>query len=137
MWSSRRISEWIDDILSDMEEEFRPLWRAAERCLEPLVDVSITEDDVIVTVDLPCVLKKEDISLNVSEDSLEIKAVMHRNIRWDRWGTIQKEIGFDSFKKIVRLPAKVNPTKAKAKFRGGILTVILPRVRKKFTVKIK
>ncbi|MFQ6135401.1 MAG: Hsp20/alpha crystallin family protein [Nitrososphaerales archaeon] len=137
MWRSRRISDWIDEVFSDIEEEFRPLWNEAERCLEPLVDVSTTEDEVVVTVDLPCVVNKEDISLNVSEESLEVKAVMHRAVKWERWGTVQKDIGFNSFRKVVRLPDKVDPAEAKAKFSRGILTVTLPRVRKKFDIKIE
>lgn len=137
MWRSRRISNWIDEVFSDLDEEFRPLWNESERCLEPLVDISTTEDEVILTVDLPCVTSKDDISLNVSEESLEVKAIMHRTLKWEKWGTVQKDIGFNSFRKILRLPEKVDPAKANAKFSSGILTVTLPRVRKKFNVKIE
>ncbi len=136
MWRSRRISNWIDEMFSDLEEEFRPLWSVSERCLEPLFDISTTEDELIVTVDLPCVDDKKDIALHMIEDSLEVKAAIHLPIRWDRWGTVQKEIRFDSYKKMIRLPEKVEPAKAKAKFSNGILTVTLPRVRKKFSVKV-
>lgn len=129
--------DWVDEVISELEEEFRPLWSAAEGCLEPLVDVSKTDNSVVVTVDLPCVASKEDISLNVSENSLEVKAVLHRNLRWERWGTSQKAIEFNSFKTIIHLPAKVNPAKAKARFAAGILMVTLPRVQKKIGLKVE
>jgi HSP20 family protein len=133
---NRRILEWVDEVLRDIDEEFHPLWNAAEGCLEPLVDISSTEDTLIVTVDLPCVAKKEDISINASIDSLEVKATLHQNLRWNRWGTSQKEIEFGSFKTTVRLPVKVDPEKSRATFVGGILTVTLPRIQKKFSLKI-
>jgi HSP20 family protein len=136
MWRNHRSMDWFE-VLRDIEDEFRPLWRGAEGCLEPLVDVSTTDDNLMVTVDLPCVAKKEDISLNVSEVSLEVKATLHQNLRWERWGTSQKEIEFNSFRTTVRLPAKVDPEKSTARFAGGILTVTLPRVRKKFSLKIE
>ncbi len=136
MAGGRRSVDWVDEAINEFEEEFKPLWRASESCLEPLVDISMTNDDVIVTVDLPCVAKKDNISLSFVDDSLEIKAALHQNFRWERWGTSQRHIEFSSFKTIVHLPVKVNPQKAKAKFTGGILTVILPRAQKRIGLKI-
>ena len=136
LWRSRRLSDWIDEVFGDVEE-FSPLWNESEKCLEPLVDISTTEDEVIVTLDLPCVSSKKDISLNVSEKALEVNADMHRTIKWERWGTVQKDMAFSSFKKVLHLFEKVDPAKVKAKFSGGILTVTLPRIRKRFKVDIE
>ena len=128
--------DWIDEFINEVEDEFTPLWSASEGCLEPLVDVSMTEANVIVTVDLPCVSSKNDISLSIIDGSLEVKAVLNRNLKWERWGASQKHVEFKSFKTVVHLPVKVNPETAKAKFTGGILTVTLPISRKKIGVKI-
>ena len=129
--------DWVDEVIDEFDEEFRPLWSASESCLEPLVEMSTTDDNVVVTVDLPCVASKDDISLSVTDNSLEVKAVLHQNMRWERWGTSQKHIEFNSFKTMVHLPVKVNTEKAKAKFTSGILTVILPRAQKKIGLKIE
>ncbi|MCL4435846.1 MAG: Hsp20/alpha crystallin family protein [Thaumarchaeota archaeon] len=128
--------DWIDEVIDEFDEQFRPLWSASESCLEPLVDVSTTDDNVVVTVDLPCVASKDDISLSVTNNSLEVKAVLHRNMKWERWGTSQKHIAFNSFKTLIDLPVKVNTAKAKAKFTSGILTITLPRAQKKIGLKI-
>ncbi|MBI2937207.1 MAG: Hsp20/alpha crystallin family protein [Thaumarchaeota archaeon] len=129
--------DWVDEVIDEFDEEFRPLWSASESCLEPLLDVSTTDDNVVVTVDLPCVTSKDDISLSVTDNSLEVKAVLHQNLKWERWGTSQKHIEFNSFKTMIHLPVKVNTEKARAKFTSGILTVTLPRAQKKIGLKIE
>jgi HSP20 family protein len=133
----RSLWGWIEDLLAEVEGAIvRPSWNSADRCLEPLVEIENRENEIIVTVDLPCVDKKEDISLEVSEDTLEIKATLKKAIRWERWGMVQKNIEFTAFKKIVTLPEKVKPEEASAVFKRGVLRVRLPKARRKFTLKI-
>jgi HSP20 family protein len=132
----RSLWGWIEDLLAEVEGAIRPSWSSAERCLEPLVEIENRENEIIVSVDLPCVEKKEDISLEVSEDTLEIRAALKRAIRWERWGVVQKNIEFTAFKKVVALPEKVKPEEATAIFKRGVLRVRLPKARRKFTLKI-
>ncbi|MCP8321354.1 MAG: Hsp20/alpha crystallin family protein [archaeon] len=105
------MSDWIDEIFEEFEELMRPSWDAAEKCLEPLVNIEDRYDEIVVTVDLPCVESSEDIDLNVTEDILEIIARMKEAIRWERWGTSQRHLEFKTFRKSIRLPEKVNPEK--------------------------
>jgi HSP20 family protein len=121
--------------LDEIEGAIKPSWDSADRCLEPLVEIENRENEIIVTVDLPCV-EKEDISLEVSEDALEIRAALKRAIKWERWGVVQKNIEFTAFKKVVILPEKVKPEEATAIFKRGVLKVRLPKARRKFTLKI-
>lgn len=122
--------------LYNFEYDFHPLWNISHNCLEPLFEMIRNENELIVTVDLPCVLKKDDIKLSISEDSLEISATTNKELKWEKWGTVQKQVRFNSFKKIIQLPERVEPSKAKAKFSNGILKIILPRIHNKFSVKI-
>jgi len=131
------LSDWIDEIFEEFEELMRPSWDAAEKCLEPLVNIEDRYDEIVVTVDLPCVESSEDIDLNVTEDILEIIARMKEAIRWERWGTSQRHLKFETFRKSIRLPEKVNPEGSRAMFRNGVLKVSLPKVRKRFTIKIQ
>lgn len=137
MSERRGIWGWIEDLLAEVEGAIpRPSWSASDRCLEPLVEVENRENEIIVTVDLPCVDKKEDISLEVSEDTLEIKAMLKHAIRWEKWGMVQKNIEFTAFKKVITLPEKVKPEEATAIFKRGVLRIRLPKARRKFTLKI-
>jgi HSP20 family protein len=131
-------SWWIRDWFGFEEEELeRPSWDAQDRCLEPLVEIQEREDEVIVTIDLPCVESKEDISLDVTEDTLYLEARFSRSLRWEIWGTIQRRIEFTSFRKAIRLPAKVKPDDAKAEFKSSVLRVVLPKAVKKVKIKVE
>tara|TARA_B100000315_G_scaffold88062_1_gene80835 strand:- start:860 stop:1273 length:414 start_codon:yes stop_codon:yes gene_type:complete len=132
----RKLSNLNDDTFDDIYEGMHPLWSESEKCLEPLIEVSTGQNEITVTVDLPCVANKEDISLKISNDTLEIKAVLHHSVKWERWGTVQRDILFDSFKKIIVLPKQVDPTNVKAKFINHLLIINIPIIRQKFNIKI-
>ncbi len=132
------MSEWIDEFLGHAYSELmHPSWDAVGKYLEPLVNIEDKEDQIVVTADLPYVEDKNDISIDVAEDSLEIRAEIKKAIRWERWGTVQKHIWFKSFRKFIKLPSKVDPEKSRAIFRRGILEISLPKVRRKLTIKIQ
>jgi HSP20 family protein len=132
------LSDWIDEIFEQaFGELMSPSWDAVGKCLVPLINVEDKEDGIVVTVDLPCIKSKEDIDLNVTEDNLEITARMKKAIRWERWGTSQRHLEFQTFRRFIKFPEKVDPENSRAVFRNGILKVSLPKVRKKFTIKIQ
>jgi len=138
MWRRRKLSDWIDEFFEQAYSELMsPSWDAIKRCLVPLINIEDKEDEIVVTADLPCVESKEDIDLNVTEDNLEIIAKMKEAIRWERWGTSQRHLEFQTFRKSIRLPEKVNSEGSRAVFRNGVLKVSLPKVRKRFTIKIQ
>ncbi len=137
MSERRGIWGWIEDLLAEVEGAMiRPSWSASDRCLEPLVEVENRENEIIITADLPCVEKKEDISLEVSEDLLEIKAMLKQAVKWEKWGVVQKNIEFTAFKKVVALPERVKPEEASAVFKRGVLRIKLPKARRKFSLKV-
>ncbi len=78
----------------------------------PLTDVQETDDEVLVTVDVPGV-KKEEINLNVR----------------DRTMTIDVQ-GKRKYKTTVELPSTVNPNEADASYNNGILEVKLKKEEK-------
>lgn len=107
-------------------ESYNPSWDTERRCLNPLVEVRETDDEMIVTVDLPFV-KKENIELSVTEDLLKIKAQMDRDIRFKSWGGVHRKIKFNSFRRSIKFPSKVDPDQTKAEFKNGYLRVIVKK----------
>ena len=81
---------------------------------EPLTDIIEGDDDVAVTVELPGV-EKEDIDLNVTKDTLEIRV-----------DTPQRK-----YHKIVDLPCDVVPKTTKATYKNGVLDIVIKRKEKK------
>ncbi|MDQ1278959.1 MAG: hypothetical protein QG670_219 [Thermoproteota archaeon] len=124
------------EIESTFEDAFNPMWDNKSRRLEPLAHLRETEDKVIVTVDLPLV-KKEDIQLNLANDVLEVEATMQRSIRFEKWGTVQRQTEFESFYKAMKLPGQLNIDKIKATFTNGILTIEIPNKATKFKIVVK
>nr|QNO54396.1 hypothetical protein JEICAKEA_00006 [Methanosarcinales archaeon ANME-1 ERB7] len=97
--------------------------------LEPLYDVEDKGSEILVTFDLPRV-KKEDVEINTTEDTVEVIAKMSNTICWERWGGVQKRITFQAFKKQIRFPVHIDPEKATASFKNGILRINLPKMRR-------
>ncbi len=94
--------------------------------MDPLVDIREAENEVLVTADLPCV-DRDDIEVRVKEDELILEAKMRREMRFESWGGAHRKISFNSFRKEISLPAKVDIDKTEAKFKNGILEVRLPK----------
>ncbi len=104
--------------------------------LEPLYEVEDTGDEIIVTFDLPRV-KREDVEIHTTEDTLEVTAKMTEAVCWERWGSIQRQISFNRFRKQIKLPEPIEPDKASASFRNGILRIILPKKRNKVFIPVQ
>ena len=120
-----QMDRFLEELLGEEDRE-TPLCDVAKRELKPLTHITETEDEVIVTIDLPYV-RKEDIKLSATENTLKIEAPSREKIRFSPWGPYKHETEFECFRKTVRLPVNVEPEKAKAKFKDGILQVSLPK----------
>lgn len=107
--------------LSPFEEEFYDM---ENKELRPLAQITETSDDIIVRVDLPCVTK-ENIDVKSTEDTVTIKAKMTECIRLLHYG--KNEMEFESYRKTIKLPNAVDPAKAQASFKNGVLEVRLPK----------
>jgi HSP20 family protein len=81
---------------------------------EPLTDIIEGDNDVAVTVEIPGV-EKEDIDLNVTKETLEIRVDTHQR----------------KYHKNLNLPCDVLPKTTKATYKNGILDVVIKRSEKK------
>jgi HSP20 family protein len=120
----------IPDIFFGTFEEESPSWDFPRKCMEPLVYVNETEDDILITADLPCV-EKDALGVKATENSIEIEAKVMKPLKFERWGVRQREIHFSSFKKIVNLKSRIDPDKSRAKFKKGVLKITAPKVVKR------
>ncbi|MEM3507487.1 MAG: Hsp20/alpha crystallin family protein [Candidatus Bathyarchaeia archaeon] len=128
----------IEKIFEESFEYFfeTPMYDIEKKELSPLYQITETEDEVIVTFDLPCV-EKEDIKLKATEDYLRIEAPLRKCVRISPWGPIREEVEFSLFRKTIRLPSKVDHEKSRARFRDGILEVRFPKKITGFKIEIE
>lgn len=107
--------------------------------LETNCKIEETENEVIVYIDMPGI-KKEDIQLTVTEDSIEAKAE-RRGIKEERgknFRSMQKS--YSGYHVLRSFPAKVKPETSQAAYIDGVLTIKFEKAeeeKKKVSKKIK
>jgi len=105
---------------------------------EPYADIIESDRDIRVVVEMPGV-SKEDIKINATENSLEVSAEVKKEEKEEKEGYIRRERRFSRFYRVFNLPTEVDPAKAKATFKNGILEVVLPKkkVEKRTEIKVE
>lgn len=129
-----KINEFISS-LKDKQEEFGKTiaeYTAGEKLL---TDVINTENSIIIKTDLPP-LTKEDVNVNITEDSVEIVAQFEEED--ENLEFIKKERNYGETIRTIALPAIIDVKKASASFVNSVLTIELPKVQEeKINVKIE
>jgi len=126
---------FADELLESAMME-RPSWDVESCCLEPLCNVFVAANEVVVTTDLPGIDPKT-IKVEVANASMiEIKASMKRKIRFRDFGITHREGEFTSFRCHLHIPVPVDMKKMETKFKRGLLEVRIPR-KKGYRIKVK
>lgn len=102
----------------------------------PAMDVSETEDSILVKAELPG-LEVKDIEVSLLGDRLIIKGEKKREEEKKGEHFHSTERYYGTFQRSFRLPATVNTEKIEAKFDKGVLTVTLPKTEEAKTKEIK
>jgi HSP20 family protein len=95
----------------------------------PAVDVSDLDDEVVVRAELPGVEKK-DVDVSMSDNTVTIKGSTKREEKEEKGDYYRCETTCGAFTRTVALPAEVDGSKAKAKFKDGLLELTLPKMEK-------
>jgi HSP20 family protein len=135
--AEKMLSDIVNTIKDKQEELGKSLSDYSLSFQKPLADIMETENSIIVITDLPGV-KKEDINIDISEDSIDISAKFEEEINEEGANYIKKERSYGETKRSISLPAKINIKEATAKFNDSVLTVKLPKLmEEKHKVDIK
>ena len=143
----RRLDLWepfrdLRRMHDEMDRLFGSLWPTGDGDLTqtaawlPAVDMYEEKDQVIVKAELPGV-KKEDLSLSLTEDTLTIKAQRKFEHEEKREGFFRMEGRYGSFQRTLELPVPVKTDAIKAEYKDGILKIVLPKAEAAKTREIK
>jgi HSP20 family protein len=103
-----------------------PLWKSATNALwAPDVDVYHKDDQLVIKADLPG-LRKDEVSVDVTDDAVTIQGERKGEREDAREGYYRSERTYGSFCRVVPLPEGAITDQAKASFRDGVLEVTMP-----------
>lgn len=95
-----------------------------------------TEKDIIAEVEAPGFSLK-DIDIEVGDTSLKIEAKKKEEKEEKGKGYFRKELSSGYYKRVIILPDVVLKDKVRADYSEGIVKIIMPKIKKKGTTKIK
>lgn len=118
----------------------RPLWKEPELPFGgkmPSVDIVDHDEDILVRAEVPGVDKK-DLEISVTENTVTLKGKSSHEEKEEKGDYYRCEISRGAFARTVALPHDVDPDKAKATFKDGVLELTMPKVAKsrRHTIKL-
>jgi HSP20 family protein len=134
----QRFAEQMDHLF----EDFAPGWRlptALTRGRElirrevglipaewsPQIDVLEKDGRFVIRADLPG-MSKEDIKVEVIEDTVTIQGERKHERKEEDEGSYYTECSYGSFYRAIPLPEGAEVAKVTAEFRNGVLEVVIP-----------
>ena len=133
--SDKSLNDIITTIKDKQEEFSQMLSDYTTSTKKTLIDVIETDDSVIIKADLPR-LKKEDVDIAISEDTVDICAEFKEEKIKGDVEYLQRERNYGKIRRTVKLPSKVLIKEAQGTFKDSVLTIVLPKLMKK-TLKLK
>jgi HSP20 family protein len=91
----------------------------------PSIDISERDGKMIVHADLPG-LSKDDVKVEMTEDSLTIQGERKREHEEQGKGFHRSERSYGSFYRCVPLPRGAQTESAQARFENGVLEISVP-----------
>ena len=136
------MERYFDDIFYQPFSLFgHPMWPRTQfpsrEVIAPTVDIFEEGKEVVVKAEIPG-MKKSDINIDISENSMTISGEKKKEKKIDRKDYHRVECSYGSFCRSFRLPDTVNGDKAKASFKDGVLEIRMPKSgkgkKKKITI---
>ena len=138
-WDPARTLAGLKDDVNALFERFfegRGLPSLLERTWSPAVDVAETDENFVVSAELPG-MSAEDIDVSVTGESLVIKGEKKRETVAEGKDPHRVVRSYGAVSRTIRLQAAVKPDEAQASFKNGILTITLPKAEGEIKKTIK
>lgn len=100
------------------------------------IDVYQTDDDIIIESTVAGV-EPDDLDIDISSESVTIRGERRRSNEVSEENYLYQECYWGKFSRSIILPQEIDPDKAKAEFKNGVLRVRLPKIAKGKIRKLK
>ena len=123
----------LEDIRRDMDDVFGsfglrfPRLRWSERMIwRPRIDMFEKDDELVIRADLPGIERK-DIKLHIADDvlTLEGERTLDEDVETENY--FAHEMFYGSFLRRIPLPVGVKAEDISAKFKNGLLKIVIPK----------
>lgn len=129
----RTLAPWGGNLRPEIERFFdrfvEPVWEPFETMAggwTPKLDVSETQDAMILKVEMPGVDPKE-IAITLTGDMLTLKGEKEKEPGEREERYLRMERTYGAFLRSVRLPMGADGSRVTATFKNGVLVVTLPK----------
>ena len=130
--------KFLSDIFAGMRQKTEEANQAMKErtgplpTILPLTDVIESEKSITIISDIPG-LTKENIDIDVSQNSVEITAKYGKEPESSDSKFIQKERGYGKVQRVIELPSLINIDKTTASYKDNTLTITLPKKERDVT----
>ena len=100
------------------------------------VDVYQNEDEIIIQSTVAGVTP-EDLSIDITSESVSIKGKRKRNEEIKEENFFYQECYWGRFSRSIILPQEIDPDKADAELKDGVLTLRLPKINRDKAKRVK
>jgi len=100
-------------------------WHARSEMWAPDIDVSQHDNEFVVRADVPG-MKKEDVSVDVTDNDITISGERRLEEETERGGVYRSERSYGTFFRTIPLPEGAIADQAKASFKDGVLEIRMP-----------
>ncbi len=131
LWKNQeidRLKKDMDRLLNRFRDDFcSPLLVKGFRD-EPYLELSETEDDLLLKAEIPHVRPK-DLDITISDDLLTIKAEVKEEALSEGEGFRRRTQSCSLFSRTIRLPCKVHVDEVRASYQDDVLNVVMPKCK--------
>jgi HSP20 family protein len=122
----RRFEDFFSRPFSMIAPPWLSVLKMAEGEIAPSIDIYEENGDVVVKAELPG-MKKEDIEVNLSEQTIALSGEKKKEEKVEKKGYYRVERSYGSFRRSFTLPSAVRTDDAIARFKDGVLEIRMPK----------
>lgn len=116
-----RIREDIRQLFPESQSFFLP-GMPPGRAAGPSVDVRETENEVIVSAEIPGV-DPDELDVTVNDNHIILSGEVKRSVEQEKEGYRMMERRYGTFNRTIPLPVEVKPDEAWAEYKNGVLEI--------------
>ncbi|MBB3906557.1 Hsp20/alpha crystallin family protein [Anoxybacteroides rupiense] len=106
--------------------DFSPLFHDSETMM-PRVDVHETDKEYMISCDLPGLERKEDVHIDVHQQTLHISGTIQRDESVKEEQIHRRERFFGRFHRSIPLPSDADAEQIRATYKNGVLNIHVPK----------